>query len=68
MSLIPLVDLPFPGAHRLTAAELNMIFAQFVQVPQFSAAFLVWFLALPINPPATSQSPWNNGGILTVTP
>lgn len=68
MSLIALVDLPAAGAHRLTAAELNAIFAQFVQVPQFGAAFLSWFITLPTTPPTASQSPWNNGGMLTVTP
>jgi len=40
MSLIPPVDLLTPNAHKLTAAELNAIFTQFVQVPQFGAAFL----------------------------
>ena len=68
MSLIALVDLPTPGAHRLTAAELNLIFAQFVQVPQFGAAFVSWFSTLPTNPPITAQSPWNNSGTLAVTP
>ena len=67
MSIIPLVDLPSPNAHKLTAAELNAIFAQFVQVPQFGQAFLTWFNALPTTLPATAGVPWNNGGTLAVS-
>jgi len=67
MSLIPLVDLPAPGAHKLTAAELNAIFAQFVQGSQFGTAFLTWFSALPTTLPTTAGVPWNNSGTLAVS-
>ena len=67
MTLIALVDLPAPGAHRLTAAELNLIFAQFIQVPQFGAVLLSWFQTLPTSPPTTNGLPWNNGGIVTIS-
>ena len=67
MGLIPSVDLPMPGAHRLTAPELNAIFAQFMQVSQFGAVFVSWFQTLPTSPPTINGIPWNNGGIVTIS-
>ncbi len=68
MSIIPLIDLPSPNAHKLTAAELSAIFAQFVQVPQFAALLVATDLSvLPKAQPTTPGLPWNNGGFVCVS-
>jgi len=67
MIAFPLVDLPFPGAHKLTVAEFNAILAQ-NRVAPFGPEAAADFAALPTAPPATPQTFWNNGGTLAMTP